>query len=166
MGRRFLSNVQDSEIALCLNLTNNETSHKTSVANATLASVHVTITNHSSLKDDIFNFPCSHCPHLTSTSPDVKFVLKNETAENMTCLAGSRLPDDFQTAQQSPFRLSDVLSLSVIDGNMNLVNLSDGESVHLGMPLAKLPNSSLSHELKVRRVDIHDVLTYNDIHLT
>ena len=149
MGRKFLKNVHDSEIGLCLNLTNNETNHRTSMANATLASLHVRITNHSSLKDDIFQFPCLQCPHLTNTSPNVKFMLNNEAVENMTCLAASRLPDDFQTMVQNPFRLSDVLSLSVINGNMGFVNLSEGESVRLEMPLVQLPNSSLTYELWV-----------------
>ena len=72
----------------------------------------------------------------------------------MTCLAGSRFADDFQIIEQSPFRLTDVLSLSFIDGNMNFVNLSEEESVHLEIPLATLPNNSRSYSLVVGGLEI------------
>ena len=147
MGREFLAKVHDSELGLCLNL--NETKYKTSTANTSLASLHVRVTNYSSLKNSMLQFPCLHCPNLTSTSPNAKFVLNNETVENMTCLAGSRFADDFQVTQQNPFRLSDVLSLSIIDGDMSFINFSQGEAVHLQMPLVRLPNTSRPYTLSV-----------------
>ena len=150
MGREFLAKVQDSEIGLCLNLSNNETNHRSSIANTSMASLHVRVTNYTSLKNNMFHFPCSHCANLTSISPNAKFVLNNETVENMSCLAGSRFADDFQITEQSPFRLSDVLSLSIIGGNMDFVNLSQGESVYLEMPLVRLPNTSRGYTLMVR----------------
>ena len=141
--------VQDSEVALCRNLTKNDTNHKTSMADASLASLHVRITNYTSLQTNVLQFPCVHCPNLTSTSPTAKFALKNETVANVTCLAGSRFADDFQVIGQSPHRLTDVLSLSMVDGNMGFVNLSKEESVHLEMPLVRLPNTSRAYNIVV-----------------
>lgn len=142
MGRQFLSKVHNSELGLCLNLSSNETQHATAVANASLALLHVMITDYITSRTTAL-----HC----AGSPKVKFSLVNATIANMSCLAGSSFADDFQIAQQSPYRLSDVLSLSVIDGNIGFVNLSQEESVLLEIPLTRLPNVSRPHMLMVRR---------------
>ncbi|XP_028410127.1 uncharacterized protein LOC114532747 [Dendronephthya gigantea] len=145
LGRTFLTKVQNSETGLCLNLTHNETKHKTSVVDTSLVSIHVKLVNKTSFMEKKLNFPCLSCPNLTSTSPTAKFVFKNETATS--CLAGSRFADDFQIVEQSSSRLTDVLSLSLFDKNMRFVNLSGEESVHLEMPLVKMPNTSRSFKL-------------------
>ena len=107
------------------------------------------LVNGTNFNKKLLKFPCLSCPNLTSTSPTAKFVFHYETFKNLSCLAGSRFADDFHIVEQSPARLTDVLSLSLVDKNTRFVNLSKDESVHLEMPLVKMANASRSFKLWV-----------------
>lgn len=149
VGERFLKDVRDSEVGLCLNLSNAQ--NRNFLAETPLVTIHVRLANYSSVANTHFQFPCSTCSTLLPRSPLVELILNNDTLPDVSCLAASRFSDDFGSVSENLSRISDVLSLSFFDRrNSMFINLSTSDVIKVQIPLARTPNNSFHYTLEVR----------------
>ena len=148
MEQKFLQDVHNSEVGLCLNLS--AWQNGTAVVKTSLIALYVRRTNHSSVANAYHEFPCVTCSSPGLARAEVTFG-NETTSSNISCVATSRFADYLGSVDFGRARVSDVFSLSLYDSRgPEAVGLSAGDAVQLRVPFAKLPNSSYDYVLEVR----------------
>ena len=133
MEKRFLQEVVDSKIGLCLSLAPNEHVQ----ANSSLATLHVERTIDISGKTHLF--PCVN--YSSPPRSRVEFSVTETSLSNMTCLGLASFSSHIQALGHNRTRASDILYVS-ISQNTTFVNVIESDAVHLKVPLIKSSNSS------------------------